>query len=210
MAEIISLSARRAARARRDAEREGARGLGAAPSPAVFVFDPVCPLSYLGLERIERLFPRADWQVGDARLLRPADPDVRARAERRAEALRIPLVWPERSDDGTPARRAAAAALRTRRGGAFVLALARLTFCGGYDPDDLETLLEAAAAAGLPAPWVHYAVDDSGLDRAAQDAALAARTGGAAELPALRLGQRAFGGEERLAEALAAAAARAG
>ena len=97
----------------------------------------------------------------------PRDAAARAAAERRAAALRLPLVWPERwPGSGSGAMRVAALAAERGRAAPFVLAAGRLAFCGGYDLDDPEVLAEAAAAAGL-------ALDDA--LRAAGDCAATAR-----------------------------------
>ena len=89
-----------------------------------------------------------------------ASPTIRARAERvrdaaeeRAAALRLPLVWPERFPTAGARRDARRRPTRPSRAAAraFVLAAARLAFCGGFDLDDPEILAEAAAAAGLAA-----------------------------------------------------------
>jgi 2-hydroxychromene-2-carboxylate isomerase len=170
-----------------------------------FLFDPTSPFSYLALERVERQFPRAAWRVADGRRFGPLVAASRERAERRADALRIPLVWPERRGDGTFARRVAAHAIRADRGPEFALALGRLTFCGGYDPDDLDLLVEAGAAADLSLSQVLTATTDVWLDGDMEAAATQTLDAGVAELPAMCVRGRIFGGEERLAEAAAVA-----
>jgi 2-hydroxychromene-2-carboxylate isomerase len=204
MAEIVDFAARRAERLQRDAERLGLHS-SAAAHPVEFVFDPISPFSYLALERVERQFPRARWRVADGRRFPPLVPAARERAERRAQALRIPLVWPESRGDGILARRVAAYATQAGRGPEFALALGRLTFCGGYDPDDLDLLVEAGAAAHLSLTQVLTATTDVWLDDAAEAAAAEALAAGVTELPAMCVRGRVFGGEERLAEAAAVA-----
>src|SRR6185295_3229947 len=108
-------------------------------------------------------------------------------AEERAQALRLPLEWPETFPAEVPvAMRVAAHAAANGRGAEFVLAAGRLAFCGGFDLDDPEILFEAAAAAGL-------VLEDC------------LRAAGADRLPALRIGRSLFWGEEKVAEAAAAA-----
>src|SRR4051794_6988960 len=149
MAEILDFVARRAERVQDDAQRLGAPRTAMVAQPMEFLFDPTSPFSYLALERVERSFPRATWRVADGRRFPPIGRASCERAERRAAALRIPLVWPDVRGDGTHARRVAAHAIQQGRGPEFAVALGRLTFCGGYDPDDLDVLVEAGAAAHL-------------------------------------------------------------
>ena len=144
MGELIDLAARREARRQRTAQRpERTR--------AQFFFDLSCPFSYLAAERIERAFDDVVWTPASAPGLRRADVEaVRHAAEERADALRLPLVWPERFPAAVPAAmRVAALAADRGRGAAYVLAATRLAFCGGFDLDDPELLAEAAGAAGL-------------------------------------------------------------
>lgn len=175
-------------------------------------FDLWSAATYLAAERVDRLFPDACWVpvLGEGPLATPApeDPRLRAAAERRAAHLRMPLFWPE--PVATPSRaamRVASLASETGRGGAFVLAAGRLAYCGGFDLGDPEILAEAAAAAGLDLDACLAAAGDP-----LRDAAMAAEGRrllrlGAAGLPALRVGRRLFCGEERIAEAAAAARA---
>ena len=64
--------------------------------------------------------------------------DCRSAAEERAAALRLPLVWPERFPEAGARRDARRRPTRPSRAAAraFVLAAARLAFCGGFDLDD--------------------------------------------------------------------------
>ncbi len=129
-----------------------------ADAAPAFFFDLGCPLSYLSAERVERKLGDADWipaSTADAPgrgsphrggLRRPA----RA-AEAQADALRLPLVWPDSFPDPVPrAQRAAAYAVAIGAGPQFALAASRLAFCGGFDLSDPETLAEAAAASAVP------------------------------------------------------------
>jgi 2-hydroxychromene-2-carboxylate isomerase len=124
-------------------------------------------------------------------------------------ALRMPLVWPERTPvTARAANRVAALAAERGCAAAFVLAAGRLAFCGGFDVEDPEILAEAAAAASLGLEDCLRAAGD-----ARRDAALLA-TGdklvamGADRLPALRVGRVLFCGEDRITEAASAARAR--
>ena len=115
---------------------------------------------------------------------------MRAAAEARASALRLPLVWPEGYPKAVPAAmRAAAFAAEQGRGGAFVLAAGRLAFCGGFDLDDPEILAEAAAAAGIRLDECLRAAGDARRDGAMEAAGRRLLAAGADRLPVLRIGR---------------------
>ena len=86
-----------------------------------------CPFTYLAAERVERAFDDVTWTPASATALRRgslADDEValaavRAAAEERAAAVRLPLVWPENWPAEVPAAMrvaAHAAEHRARRG----------------------------------------------------------------------------------------------
>src|ERR1700755_374247 len=160
MGDVIDLQLRRN-RTVRTAPRES----------STYYFDVACPMSYLASERVERALGHIEWIAVDGfatvdpagaptvdpaaepecGLGAPALDDTRAQAELHAQALRLPLVWPEPfSEGGARARRAASLACELGPGGPFALAAGRLAYCGGFDLDDPETLAEAAAASGVP------------------------------------------------------------
>ncbi len=207
MGEVIKLSERREARRRRGAgHRERSR--------AEFFFDLACPFTYLAAERVERAFDEVVWTPASADTLRGARladdlggaAAMRRRAEERAAALRLPLVWPERFAADVPsAMRVAACAAEGGRGGAFVLAATRLAFCGGFDLDDPEILAEAAAAAGVALDDCLGAARDESRDGAIETAGNALLGAGADRLPALRVGRALYWGEARVGEAVAVA-----
>lgn len=182
-----------------------------APDAApAFFFDLACPESYLTAERIERTLGSIDWVpvAGDsvrggprsARELEAAREQARARAC----ALRLPLVWPDNFPAAAPrALRAAARASELGHGARFALAAARLHFCGGYDLDDLETLADAAAAAGVPLDECLNAAGDADRDQALAATAEGLRGHGITELPVVRVGWRWFEGARGLAAAAA-------
>jgi 2-hydroxychromene-2-carboxylate isomerase len=196
MGQVIELAGRRHRRAQRQA-----RG----PQRAYFLFDLSSPFTYLAAERVERSFDAVVWTPARDPMP-PADgEDLRAEAESRAAALRLPLVWP----DGFPARapatmRVASYAAECGRGAAVTLAAGRLAFCGGFDLEDPEVIAEAAAAAGLGLAACLSAARDEGRDTALATAGRwVADAGGT--FPALRVGRAAFWGEERVGEAAFAA-----
>ena len=214
MGDVISLMERRARRA--------PPAVPAAPEPAVrgpgrprvtFFFDLVSPWTYLAAERAERLFPGCRWQPATSEVLLgaraapdPRDDARRAAAERRATELRLPLVWPDTwPTAGQGAMRVAAMAAERGNAAPFVLAAGRLAFCGGFDLDDPEILFEAAAAAGLVLEDCLRAAGDRARDGAIEEGGRRLLAAGADRLPALRVGRSLFWGEEKVAEAAAAA-----
>ena len=200
MGVVISLDQRRRARGAH-------RSVTRAPAHAELFFDLGDPFSYLAAERVERAFDAVTWTPAQTPSPRPeADEVKRARAEARACQLRMPLVWPERHPAPVQgAMRVAACASESGRAAAFVLAAGRLAFCGGFDLDDPEILAEAAAAAGVSLDDCLRAAGDRSRDAALEAAAARLLDAGADRLPALRVGGTLFAGEERIAEAAAAA-----
>ena len=203
---------------RRAAGRRRGPGAGRAPLPpctprprARFAFDLASLETYLAAERVDRLFGDLDWQP----VLTPHAPrgclDT-GRTRRRAAALSMPLAWPvaEPRADAIPAMRVASLAAEHGRGGPFVLAATRLAFCGGFALDDPECLGEAAAAAGLSLAECLRAAADPARDASLVTAGHDLRARGADRLPVVEVAGRLFCGEERVAEAAAAAHRRAG
>ena len=204
MGQVIYLSEHRSERSR---------------SPVVtqplFFFDVSCPLSYLTAERIERKLGEVEWVPVDGASLRAgaagprastealhAETEVhglRIRADSCAQALRLPLVWPDRFPGAARcAQRASAFACEIGAGAAFALAASRLAFCGGFDLDDPETLAEAAAAAGVPLEECLSAAGETWRDEELEANAEMLRSRGISELPAIRIGDRWLEGEAGL------------
>ena len=201
---VTSLDAHRAARRNRNS-----RGGSTLPRATLF-FDLASPYTYLAAERADRLFAGLEWQPAYAGGLHGSEltNEVMCSALERAGLLGLPLVWPEdRPHRVGSAMRVAALAAESGRGATFVLAASRLAFCGGYDLDDCEILLEAAAAAGIGLRETLAAAADLGRDGPIEDAGRLLIAEGASCLPALRVGRMLFCGEERLLEAAAARAA---
>jgi 2-hydroxychromene-2-carboxylate isomerase len=101
--------------------------------------------------------------------------------------------------------RVASYATECGRGAAFALAAGRLAYCGGFDLEDPEVIAEAAAAAGLGLEACLQAARDESRDGELEAAGRRLLRAGADMLPALRVGSALFWGEERVAEAAAAA-----
>ena len=202
MGDLISLAARRATLGRTHRWR--------GPAQATFYFDLVSPFTYLAAERVERLLGAVRWLPALGAAMRPpgaTDPppeQVREEAERRAAALRMPLVWPDHFPPSTrAAMRAATYACETGRGDAFALAASRLAYCGGFDLEDPEVLAEAAAAAGVSLSRCLQAAGDPGRDEQLEAVARRLVSAGADRLPAARVGRLLVCGEERIGEAAA-------
>jgi 2-hydroxychromene-2-carboxylate isomerase len=207
MGELISLAERRKTRRPRSARRS-------LPVRTEFLYDLACPFTYLAAERVERAFDDIVWTASSGAALRRGSPvaedgvlaGVRAAAEERAAALRLPLVWPEAWPADVPAAmRAASYAADHGRGGAFVIAAGRLAFCGGFDVDDPEILAEAAAAAGVCVEDCLRAAGDCRRDGGIEASARGLLAVGADRLPALRVGRSLFWGEGHVAKAATAA-----
>jgi 2-hydroxychromene-2-carboxylate isomerase len=203
MGELITLPEHPNARRSAGGRRRVARGRS-----AEFFFDLACPFTYLTAERVERRFDAVVWTPASAAALRrsrlgaDAARTTRRAAERRAALLQVLLVWPERWPGDVPAAmRVAACAAAAGRGAAFVLAAARLAFCGGFDLGDPEILAEAAASAGLPLEDWLRAAGDASRDGATEAAGRRLLAAGADRLPAVRVGRALYIGEAGIAAA---------
>ena len=172
-----------------------------ASAPPAYYFDVASPLTYLAAERVERSLGQIEWVAIDASALpdepatAPEQQALRARAELHAEALRVPLVWPEPfAAAGARARRAAAFACEVGGGARFALAAGRLAYCGGFDLDDPETLAEAAAASGVPLDGCLEAATERSRDDELREIAGKLRGLGVRESPVIFVGERWFTG----------------
>jgi 2-hydroxychromene-2-carboxylate isomerase len=174
-----------------------------------FFFDLNCPFSYLAAERVERALGHAEWIPVDGLVLREGHPyaDVdalRQEAEWRALELRLPLVWPERFPaDWAGANAAAGYAAEVGDCPRFALAASRLAFCGGFDLNDPEILVEAASAAGIHPEACLAAAGDSSRMATLCLTAHGLRERGVTRLPAIRVARQWFSGESALNEAAA-------
>ncbi len=190
--------------------------LGVCSSPArsagaAFFFELGCPASYLAAERVERTFDQVAW-IPTARLPFACNRDAHATAElvaaaaREAEALRVPLIIPERfGSELLPAWRAAAfAASRGAGAGArFALAASRLAFCGGYDIGTRPVLSEAARAAGLSVHECIAAAADARWDEPLLAIASELTDCGVQTGPAICIGSHWFQGLRAVTDAAA-------
>jgi 2-hydroxychromene-2-carboxylate isomerase len=167
-------------------------------------FDLGCAWTYLAAERIDRVFASVRWRPV---MIEEGVHARRGEIEARAAQLRMPLVWPARASAWRGAMRVASYAVEVDRAREFVLAAGRLAYCGGFCLDDPDILAEAAAAACLPLDASMRAAADRERDVAMLAAGRELRDAGADRVPVLRVRDLLFCGEERLAEAAAAARA---
>jgi 2-hydroxychromene-2-carboxylate isomerase len=204
MGELIDLAERRA---HRQPGGDPTDFLRRGPAPT-FYFDLASPFTYLAAERVERLLGSVQWRPASAEALHRGAPtageSLRETAERRAAALGMPIVWPERFPaPASAAMRAAAYAAEQGRGAPFTLAAARLAYCGGFDLTDPEVLAEAAAVAGVGLEECLQAAGDVARDGPLEATARRLLSAGADRLPAFAAANALVCGEERLAEVAA-------
>ena len=193
-----------------------------------FYFDLASPYSYLSAERISRLFadaelPQPEWRpilLGaifgrfdrGSWMLTDARAEGMREVERRAEAYGLqPIRWPEPCPaNSLYAMRVATYAKGIGRTVSFALAAFRQAFAGGRDLTDPDNVAIAAAACEL-----HPKAVARGATTDATKAALRAETDRAGDLgvfvaPTVVVGERIFWGDDRLEDAVAAAAGAAG
>lgn len=194
--------------------------------PATFYFDLASPYSYLAAERVDGLFDaagleRPEWrpilfgalvkQLGRTPwgLTEERDEHL-AEIERRAAAYGLPpLVWPDPLPaNSLNAMRAATVAAEAGPGCArdFALAAYREAFVEGRDLADPEVIAAAGGVAGI-GPRIIDGI--SSIETKAKLRLLTeeAWSAGVKGVPTVAIGEQLFWGDDRLAEAVAAAAA---
>jgi 2-hydroxychromene-2-carboxylate isomerase len=203
MAEVIQLTQRRP-------DLSGRLTLPHAPDMArtTLYFDLASPYTYLVAERIERRVGNATWRPAVLRQPPARGDELVTQAQLRAQALRMPLVWPERFPSRVPsAMRVATYANELGLGPRFVIAAERLAFCGGFDLEDPDILAEAAAAAGVDVEGALLAARDPRRDHQIGMAGRAVGHAGGTTLPALEHERRMYCGEAHITAWLSQAAA---
>lgn len=162
-------------------------------------FDLASPYTYLVAERVERRVADATWRPAALRQPLPRGEEIVAAAQGRAQALRMPLVWPERFPCRVPsAMRVATYANEHGLGPRFAVAAGRLAFCGGFDLEDPDILAEAAAAAGLDVDGALLAARDPRRDHQIDMAGRAVGHAGGTTLPALEHDRHVYCGEAHI------------
>jgi 2-hydroxychromene-2-carboxylate isomerase len=194
------------------------------PERAAFYFDLASPYAYLAAERVSGLFTEAEleqpewrpilvgalmkefgrtpWGLTDARA------ENLAEIERRASAYGLPpLVWPEPMPaNSLTAMRAATFAKQTGRTVSFALAAFRQAFAAGRDLGDPDSVVIAGAACELHPRALLKAVTTTGVKEELRRATAEAAAAGVRGVPAVVAGGEAFWGDDRLEEAVDAAA----
>src|SRR6201996_4269911 len=191
---------------------------------AVFYYDLGSPYAYLSAERISGLFTAAgleqpEWQpilLGGlfrhfergSWALTEARAEGTAEIERRAAEYGLPpLVWPDPwPGEMLNAMRVATFAKQTGRTVSFSLAAFRQQFAAGRDLSVPENVLIAAAACELHPRALESAGRPQILKDALREATDAAAAAGVFGVPSVRVGEQVFWGDDRLAEAVEAAA----
>jgi 2-hydroxychromene-2-carboxylate isomerase len=194
------------------------------PERAVFYYDLGSPYAYLSAERISGLFNEAgleqpEWQpILLGGLFRHFDRGSWALTEARAEGIAEierraaeqglpPIVWPDPwPGEMLHAMRVATFAKQTGRTIAFSLAAFRQQFAAGKDLTDPDNVMIAAAACELHPRALASAVKTSIVKDALREATDAAAAAGVFGVPSVRVGEEVFWGDDRLEEAVEAAA----
>lgn len=193
-------------------------------SRATFYYDLGSPYAYLSAERISGLFTEAgleqpEWQpilLGGLfrRFERGSWAETPSRAEGMAEiegrAAHYglpPLAWPTPWPGNTlVAMRAATFAKQTGRTVSFSLAAFRQAFAAGRDLTDADNVAIAGAACELHPRALLKAVETDMVKSALREATDRAGDLGVEGVPAVSVGDEVFWGDDRLEDAVAAAA----
>lgn len=193
-------------------------------SRATFYYDLGSPYAYLSAERISGLFAEAEleqpeWQpvlLGGlfGRFGRGSWAETEARAEgmaeieRRAAAYGLPpIAWPKPWPGNTlVAMRAATFAKQTGRAVSFSLAGFRQAFAAGRDLTDVDSVMIAGAGCELHPRALLKAVETTGVKEALREATDRAGDLGVEGVPAVVVGDEVFWGDDRLEDAVEAAA----
>jgi len=194
-------------------------------SRAIFYYDLGSPYAYLSAERISGLFTEAgleqpEWQpilLGglfqrferDSWGNSPGREEGIAEVERRAAAYGLPpLAWPDPwPGNMLTAMRVATFAKQTGRAVSFSLAAFRQQFAAGRDLSDPDNVAIAAAACELHPRALAKAVQTDAVKGALREATDHAGDLGVRGVPSLVVGGEVFWGDDRLEEAVEAAAA---
>jgi 2-hydroxychromene-2-carboxylate isomerase len=188
------------------------------PRP-VFYYDLGSPYAYLAAERIHGLFDEPPvwqpillggiWKVTGGRSWGITDRrrEGMAEVERRAREYGLmPVRWPKGWPNNTlKAMRAAVFAQQAGRVVAFSLAAFRQAFAGGRDLSDVDNVLLAAAACELHPNAVLKGIETQSVKDRLRAATEEAYARGVRGVPSVVVGDEVFWGDDRLAEAAAAA-----
>lgn len=191
---------------------------------AVFYYDLGSPYAYLAAERIHRVFEEAgavppEWRpvlLGglfrrfgrDSWANGPERASGIAEVERRAQAYGLPPIrWPEPFPGNTLfAMRVATFATQIGRGVSLPLAAFRQAFAAGRDLSEPDNVFIAAASAELHPRALRTAVERDAIKARLRAATDEAGDAGVFGVPAVVVDGEVYWGDDRLAEAAAAAA----
>ena len=194
------------------------------PGGICFYFDLGSPYAYLSAERISRLFadaelPQPEWKpvlLGAlfARFDRGSWAETAAReegmreVERRAQAQALqPIRWPDPwPGDMLHAMRVATYAKSIGRTVSFALAAFRQAFAGGRDLSVPDNVAIAAAACELHPNAIAKASASESVKRKLREETDRAGDRGVFGVPSVAVGDEVFWGDDRLEDAVAAAA----
>jgi 2-hydroxychromene-2-carboxylate isomerase len=193
---------------------------------ATFYYDFNSPYSYLAAERISSLFAEAgadqpEWQpISFGHVLkqsgrrpwsfekdRSADfEEIQRRADERGlPEIVYPEGWPIENYSLNPVR-AAIYAKESGRVVSFSLACFRQVFAAGRDMSDVDNVLIAAAACELHPKAVLKGIETESVKEKLRRATDDAVARGLVGIPTVAIGDELFWGDDRLEEAVAAAA----
>src|SRR5437867_677586 len=190
----------------------------------MFYYDLGSPFAYLAAERVNGLFAEAgleppEWQpilLGglfkrferDSWANGPDRAAGIAEVERRAAAYGLPpLRWPDPFPGNTlAAMRAATYAKEIGRTVSFSLAAFRQAFAGGWDLSDPDNVAIAGAACEIHPRALLAATERDSIKMALREATERAGDAGVHGVPSVVVDGEVFWGDDRLEEAVAAAA----
>lgn len=191
---------------------------------ASFYFDLGSPYAYLSAERISGLFTEAELEQPEWRPILlgglfqhfgrsswgqgPDRAEGIAECERRASAYGLPpIVWPDPwPGNMLTSMRVATFAKQTGRTVSFALAAFRQQFAAGRDLSDPDNVIIAGAACELHPKALLKAVQTEIVKGALREATDGAAALGVEGVPAVVVGERVFWGDDRLEDAVEAAA----
>ncbi len=191
---------------------------------ATFYYDLGSPYAYLAAERISGLFTEAEleqpeWQpvllgglfghFGRSSWGQGPEREAgMAECQRRASAYGLPpIVWPDPwPGNMLTAMRVATFAKQTGRTVSFSLAAFRQQFAAGRDLSEPDNVYIAAAACELHPRALAKAIQTQSVKDALRAATEEAAARGVEGVPAVVVGERVFWGDDRLEDAVAAAA----
>lgn len=182
------------------------------PGPApvgqpIFYYDLGDPESYLVAERVISELPVVpEWEPVLGAQLGLGFPRDVERIERRAvelglQPVRWPVGWPP---DSRQAMLAATYAKGIGRAVAFSLAAFRQEFAGGRDLEDRDTILIAGAACEMHPTALLKGIGLRSVTETLTRATSQAQAAGVGALPAIRVQDAVFAGEDALPAAAAA------